>query len=116
MTETTFQTNISVVKTEDINHQSTVFTHSVARQPESYSGCCLETLPPGTVNFEIATKVNQFLMRIKKGSPITLRVGDTTNPSQTNVSSYMYDGDVTNFYISNSGVEPVIIEYLHQKY
>ena len=104
---TTLQTSVSVVSTYNINEQATQFAQAIAHKPVThYSG--KTTLQGKMTNHEIASSVNHFVMYVKNGR-VSLKVGDTTHPTLTNVGLYVYDGDTTNFYVSNPGTDPVEI-------
>ncbi len=74
------------------------------------------TLSGGLTDHQIAAGVNSILIVTEDGAPITIKVGNTTATPFTNMKSFMYDGDMTDIFVSNPGVDPIKIKYVTGKF
>lgn len=69
-----------------------------------------KTIAANTVDEEVATDVNIFVLSSTVG--VTLKIGNTTAPSSTNVTKFSYRGAKTSFFISNSGTEDISVTFV----
>ena len=72
------------------------------------------TIPPSTVDMEIATDVNIFYIFTE--TPMTIKVGTTTSLAMTNMRSFSYNGAATKIYLSNpDAVESIKVYFVSAK-
>jgi hypothetical protein len=67
------------------------------------------TVEAATVDLEIVTDVNIFVMNCETG--LDIKFGSSTNPAIENVTHLSYKGDKTTIFASNAGTEDISVSY-----
>lgn len=110
------KTSISVQLSEtDIQKTTRFLDDSISHVPISYEQG-QATLIGGLTNHQLASSVNQIILMVEGTGTITVKVGDTTAPSMTNMKMFVYDGDSTSIFISNPGVDPIKVKFVAGKF
>lgn len=110
----TLKTSVSVVLTdEDQQKTSRFMDNMVTHEPISHEAG-EANLPGATVDHALASGVNQMV--IFSDSPFKIKVGDTTNPEFSNMKFFAYDGESTDIFVSNDGVDPITLTFASAKY
>ncbi len=108
------KTSLSVIYTEDsINKQSRFMDDTITHVPISYEHG-KTSIPGKAINFELATSVN--LICLSSVSQFNIKLGNTTDPELTNLRMFVYDGDTTNLFVSNTSTDPIVIKVVTAKY
>ena len=76
--------------------------------PESYNSG-IQRLDANVADYQLAINVNLVVLSCE--SNFEVKIGSTTNQALT-TKSFMYNGAVTNIYISNPGTEPIDVSYV----
>ena len=112
----TIKTSISVTYTEtDIQKTSRFLDESVSHEPVSHE-CGQATLTGGLLDHSLASNINQIVIFVENGASVSIKVGNTTAVAFTNMKMFVYDGDSTDIFISNPGVDPVKVKYTTGKF
>lgn len=98
---------------EELNKTTRFFDTSISHEPLSYEHGEV-TLPGNTTEHELISNVNLF--HILSESPVTIKIGDTTAPSYTNMRQLSYDGSLTTVFISNENTDPVKVQFVSAKF
>lgn len=108
------KTSLSVVlENQDIAKSSRFLDEAITHEPLSHeSGEA--NLPGNTVDHPLAASVNQIV--IFSQNTFSIKIGNTTNPEHDNMKMFVYDGQSTDIFVSNKGVDPITIKYASAKY
>lgn len=98
---------------EEINKTTRFLDSSIYHEPVSYNHG-EATLPGGMANHELVTNVN--LVHVIAESPISIKLGDSTNPEHLNMRQLSYDGESTAIFVSNPSTDPVKVQYVSAKF
>jgi len=112
----TLSTSVSVTLTE-VEAQKThrFLDETISHVPISHEKGGA-TLTGGLTDHQIAAGVNSIIIVAEEGSTITIKVGNTTATPFTNMKMFMYDGDMTDIFVSNPGVDSMKIDYVTGKF
>lgn len=108
------KTSLSVVlEDQEIAKSSRFMDEAITHEPLSHeSGEA--NLPGTTADHPLAAGINQIAIMSK--SAFAIKVGNTTNPEHSNMRMFVYDGESTDIFVSNKGVDPIVIKYASAKY
>jgi len=110
----TLKTSVSVVLTdEDQQKTSRFMDNMIMHEPISHEAG-EANLPGPTVDHNLASNINQMV--IFSDSPFKIKVGNTTNPEFSNMKFFAYDGESTDIFVSNDGVDPITLTFASAKY
>lgn len=108
------KTSVSVVlENQEIAKSSRFMDEAITHEPLSHeSGEA--NLPGNTTDHPLAASVNQIV--IFSQNAFSIKIGDTTSPEHDNMRMFAYDGQSTDIFVSNKGVDPILIKYVSAKY
>lgn len=67
-----------------------------------------------TTDRTLLSNVNMCVLFSDK--PISVKVKDTTSTEMTNMKAFVYDGDTTDIFVSNLGVDAAKVKFIAAKY
>jgi hypothetical protein len=108
------KTSLSVVlEDQEIAKSNRFMDEAITHEPLSHeSGEA--NLPGAMTDHPLAAGINQIA--IISTSAFSVKIGNTTSPEHNNMKMFVYDGESTDIFVSNKGVDPIVIKYASAKY
>ena len=101
------QTSVSYIKANPPGN--TQLMNTIQTQlPESYNNG-VQRLGPNIIDYQLAINVNLIVLHCS--TDFIVKLGSPTNPEIV-TKSFMYNGKVTDVYLSNSTTNPIEIQYM----
>ncbi len=101
------QTSVSYI--QETPPSNTQLLNTIQTQLHESYNHGVQRLGPNIIDYQLSINVNMVVLNCD--TDFVVKLGSTTNP-QIVTKSFMYNGEVTDVYLSNPTTNPIEIQYM----